>query len=252
MLTVKNISVRYSDYTAVKDLSFQVTQGQWLMLVGPNGAGKSTLVRAIERAVPFGGEILLSGKRLQAYKPQELARRIGVLSQHNHVSYAFTVGEIVKLGRYAHQKGFLSKKDEGGERAIQRALLLTGMLEHKDKSILELSGGEVQRAFLAQVFAQEPEILILDEPANHLDLVYQKNVFELIDEWRKMPGRAVISVVHDLGLAKKYGTHAVLMDKGTAVSYGTAEEVLSPENLESVYRMDVYEWMQDLLKRWNC
>ena len=109
----------------------------------------------------------------------------------------------------------------------------------------------MQRTFLAQVFAQEPQLLMLDEPANHLDLVYQKHIFTLIGEWLKQPGRAVISVVHDLSLARRYGTHAVLMHQGKAVAQGETASVLTPANLQSVYGMDVAGWMREMLGQWE-
>ena len=117
--------------------------------------------------------------------------------------------------------------------------------------MLTLSGGELQRTFLAQVFAQDPQILILDEPANHLDLVYQKHIFSLIEQWLKEPGRAVLSVVHDLSLAKRYGTHAVLISQGKCTAQGEINQVLTPENLRAVYDMDVYAWMNDMLQQWQ-
>lgn len=109
----------------------------------------------------------------------------------------------------------------------------------------------MQRAFLAQVFAQEPEILLLDEPANHLDLVYQKNLFSLIGQWLQTPGRAALSVVHDLSLARRYGTHAVLMNEGSAATQGPISAVFSPKNLQKVYQMDVYGWMNGLYAPWQ-
>ena len=117
--------------------------------------------------------------------------------------------------------------------------------------MLTLSGGEMQRVFLAQVFAQNPQVLILDEPANHLDLKYQQHIFSLIQEWLKQPGRAVLSVVHDLSLARRYGTHAILLDHGKTVSQGTISDVMTPENLKQVYGMDVYAWMRDMLSQWQ-
>ena len=125
------------------------------------------------------------------------------------------------------------------------------MTELRRSSVLTLSGGELQRTFLAQVFAQNPQVLILDEPANHLDLVYQKHIFSLIAEWLKEPGRAVLSVVHDLSLARRYGTHAVLMNHGKCVTQGEINDVLTPENLRSVYDMDVYGWMHEMLEQWK-
>lgn len=250
MLKGENITVRYGDYTVLNNLSFHLKEGQWLMLAGPNGAGKSTLIEAISQGAPYRGKILLEGKDIRALKASYLARKVGVLAQKNAVGYAYSVEEVVGLGRYAYTSGFFSNRDEEGKDRVTEALEMTGLSHLRHASVLTLSGGELQRTFLAQVFAQNPQILILDEPANHLDLVYQKHIFSLIQEWLKQPGRAVISVVHDLSLARKYGTHAVLMHKGRSVAQGRIHEVLTPENLAAVYDMDVHQWMRDLLSQW--
>ena len=141
------------------------------------------------------------------------------------------------------------KKDD--EKAVARAIELTGLEPFLNQSALTLSGGELQRTFLAQLFAQEPKLLILDEPTNHLDLVYQKQVFALICKWLKTPGRAVVSVVHDLSLARAYGTDALLLHHGKAVSQGATKVVLCPENLNRVYEMDVFEWMRGMFLQWQ-
>ena len=251
MLNAENVTVRYGAHTVVDRLSFSLEDGQWLMLAGPNGAGKSSLISAIAQSVPYEGEIRLNGRNLREFRPAELARKIAVLAQQHTISYGYTVEEIVQLGRYAHQRGLLGRRDEDGPDAIERALELTGMKLLRKRSLLELSGGEVQRAFLAQVLAQEPEILLLDEPANHLDLVYQQSLFSLIGQWLQTPGRAALSVVHDLSIARRYGTHAVLMNDGRAVAQGPIEAVFTPENLQKVYSMDVYGWMSDLYALWQ-
>ena len=251
MLTVDNVTVRYDRHTVVENLSFRLEEGQWLMLIGPNGAGKSSLIHAITQGVPYTGQIALEGRDVRTYKPAQLARRIGVLSQQHSVGYAYSGEEVVGLGRYAYSAGFLSGRDDEGPAKVEQALHITGMTELRHASMLTLSGGEIQRAFLAQVFAQDPSILILDEPANHLDLVYQKHIFSLIRDWLKQPGRAVLSVVHDLSLARKYGTHAVLMHEGRCVARGTMDDVLTPDNLRHVYGMDVHQWMRELLGQWQ-
>ena len=251
MLKANHITVRYGDHTVVNDLSFQLKEGQWLMLVGPNGAGKSTLIETISQGVPYEGSIDLEGKDIRRYKPAQLARKVGVLAQKNTVGYSYSVDEVVGLGRYAHASGFLSARDADGKDQVEKALALTGLTELRHASVLTLSGGELQRTFLAQVFAQNPQILILDEPANHLDLVYQKHIFSLIGEWLKQPGRAVMSVVHDLSLARRYGTHAVLLNQGRCAAQGAIGDVLTPENLRAVYDMDVYEWMREMLQQWQ-
>ena len=251
MLKGNHITVRYGEHTIVDDLSFTLQEGQWLMLVGPNGAGKSTLIETISQGVPYTGSIELEGQDIRRYKPAQLARKIGVLSQKNSVGYGYSVEEVVGLGRYAYTSSFLSNRDDDGKDQVDRALELTGLTELRKSSVLTLSGGELQRTFLAQVFAQNPQILILDEPANHLDLVYQKHIFSLIAQWLKEPGRAVMSVVHDLSLARRYGTHAVLMNRGKCVTQGEINTVLTPENLRSVYDMDVYAWMHEMLEQWK-
>ena len=250
MLRAEHITVRYGEHTVVNDLSFQLKEGQWMMLVGPNGAGKSTLIEAIAQGVPYAGTFLLEGRDIRTLRPAQLAREVGVLAQKNAVGYAYSVEEVVSLGRYAHAPGFLSAGDDDAAAQVERALEATGMTQLRRASVLTLSGGELQRTFLAQVFAQDPRLLILDEPANHLDLIYQKHIFSLIEDWLRQPGRAVLSVVHDLSLAKKYGTHTVLMSGGRCVAQGEADEVLTQDRLAQVYGMDVHAWMRDLLSQW--
>ena len=250
MLKIDHLTVRYGDFSAVDDLSFELEEGQWLMLVGPNGAGKTTLIEAVSGGVPYSGNILWEGQDFRSMKPAQRARRIGVLAQHNTPGYAFTVEEIVRLGRYACASGFFGSPDKDLESLVEHALDVTGLTSLRHASMLTLSGGETQRVFLAQVFAQNPRVLILDEPANHLDLKYQQNIFTLIQEWLKEPGRAVLSVVHDLSLARRYGTHAVLMDHSRSISRGRIGEVMTPENLQRVYGMNVYAWMREMLSQW--
>ena len=154
-------------------------------------------------------------------------------------------------GPIALALGFASPKaDIWALDVNERALELTGLTELRRASVLTLSGGELQRTFLAQVFAQNPQILILDEPANHLDLIYQKHIFSLIETWLRQPGRAVVSVVHDLSLARKYGTHAVLMHRGQCAAQGKIGDVMTAEKLQAVYEMDVYGWMREMLGQW--
>lgn len=250
MLDVDRLSVRYGTKQIVDALSFSVSEGQWLMIAGPNGAGKSTALAAITQGTPYTGRVLFEGQNVRSMKPALRARAIGVLAQNHFVGYGFTVEEVVRLGRFAYAGGVFGRSREDDAGHVEQALTLTGLQDKRRQSVLTLSGGELQRTFLAQVFAQNPKLLILDEPANHLDLIYQKHIFSLIEAWLKQPGRAVISVVHDLSLAKKYGTHAVLMDRGRCAAQGKTDEVMTRERLEAVYGMDVYGWMRDLLGQW--
>ena len=251
ILRGNHITVRYGSNTVVDDLSFHLEEGQWLMLAGPNGAGKTTLIEAIAQGVPYTGSIQWEGQDICTLKPAQLAQKIGILSQKNNVGYAYTVEEVAGLGRYAYRSGFFSNADEHGKALVENALKITGLTGLRRVSMLTLSGGETQRVFLAQVLAQNPQVLILDEPANHLDLNYQQQIFSLIREWLQEPGRAVLSVVHDLSLARLYGTHAILMDHGKSISQGTIHEVMTPDHLQRVYGIDVYEWMQKMLSQWK-
>ena len=248
ILRVDHLGVSFGQTTIFQDVSFELNEGDWLMMIGPNGSGKSTLVRAISGAVPYSGSISYLDGDIRRLRPGELARNIGILAQNHYVGYAFTVREVVRLGRYAYKR---DHGDPEGEARIRRALELTGMDALADKSVLHLSGGELQRVFLAQLFAQDPRVLILDEPTNHLDLIYQTQVFELVSDWRREPGRAVISVVHDLSLARAYGTHALLLYEKRALAQGSMDRVFDPACLNTAYGMDVAAWMRAMLGQWT-
>ena len=247
MLEVQNLSVRFGSAVIVNDVSFSVQDGDWLMLIGPNGAGKSTIVNAVSRGVPYTGTVLFEGKDVQKTPAHLLARGMGVLAQHHTVGYAFSVEEVVRLGRYAYAPGIFSRRSDEDERSVAEAMELTGVAHIARQSVLTLSGGELQRVFLAQLFAQNPRLLLLDEPTNHLDLVYQKQIFSLVREWLSKGGRAVVSVVHDLSLARMYGSRGVLLDHGKIAAAGEAADVFAPETLNAVYRMDVADWMHHAL-----
>lgn len=250
MLRVKGLSVTMQGKEILRDVSFDALEGQWLMLAGPNGAGKSTLLRAISQGLIYEGKVLFEGQDLKAMRPRDRARRMALLSQMHEVGYAFTALELVRLGRYAYG-GFLKGRDEEGEAQIAEAIRLTGLDAIATQNVLTLSGGELQRVFLAQVLAQSPRLLLLDEPANHLDIKYQQQIFGIIESWLKAPGRAVISVVHDLSLARRFGHQALLLDKGRAVAHGGVRDVLSRDRLKAVYGVDVFHWMRTLLGGWQ-
>ena len=251
MLFAENLNIRYGDKEAVSNLSLRVSEGSWWVIIGPNGAGKSTLAGALGRTVPFDGTVTLDGKDIRSFSPSEYARKVGVLSQNHSAVYGFTVEEIVSLGRYARCAGFLRRDDPDSKRKLEEALAQTSLSDMRSRNMLTLSGGEQQRVFLAQVLCQDPQLLILDEPANHLDLPFQQELFGLIASWLESPGRAVITVMHDLSLARRFGSHALLMNDGKCVSQGPVKDVMSPENLRQVYGMDVHSWMRGLLSQWQ-
>ena len=251
MLEVRDLGVHFGALAIVDRLSFRVREGEWLMIAGPNGAGKSTALEAITQGTPYTGQVLFEGQDVKKMKPVQRARCMGVLSQKHFVGYSFTVEEVVRLGRYAYAPSPLATHSDHDRDAVEHALELTGLTAQRAQSVLTLSGGELQRTFLAQVLAQEPRLLLLDEPTNHLDLIYQKQIFSLISAWLQTPGRAVVSVVHDLSLAKAFGTDAVLLHHGKTVAQGPVRDVLCPEHIDPVYDMDVAVWMRQLLAQWE-
>ena len=251
MISVQNVVKTFDGFRALNGLNMEVPDGAIYGLVGPNGAGKSTIINAVTGGVAYTGQILLNGQDIRKKKPVELAKNIGVLTQNHYVGYSFSVEEVVRLGRYAYSPGVLARRCDDDERMVELALEKTGMAAQRRQSVLTLSGGELQRTFLAQVFAQDPKYLLLDEPTNHLDLIYQRQVFALIKEWLAQGDRAVISVVHDLSLAKKYGTRALLLDHGCMAAIGDTNTALNRDTLEKVYGMDVYAYMKEMLSRWQ-
>lgn len=251
LLRAENISVEISGKKIVDDVSFTLHENERLMIIGPNGAGKTTLIRAVSGAVPHVGSVFIGEQNRQHMKRPEIARKLGVLTQQHEVATAYTVSEIVKMGRYAHSSGFLSRLTPDDEQKVERALAQTGLLPMRNQSVLSLSGGELQRVFLAQLFAQEPQVLILDEPTNHLDLQYRIEIFDMLETWAKEPRHALIAVVHDLSLALRYGTTALLMSEGKTAVQGSVREVVTRQHLKEVYGSDIFGHMQKLLELWE-
>lgn len=249
LLKVENMTVKVTEQVLVSGVNLELKAGDRFLIIGPNGAGKSTLLKGIAQGISYEGRVYAGENFMGRLKGKERARYIGMLSQNHHVNYSFTVEEIVAMGRYAYAPNMFSKNLED-QRMIKEALEMTGLWGRRKQSILTLSGGEVQRTFLAQIFAQDPHILLLDEPANHLDIQFQKQIFSLIDQWIRRKNKAVIAVVHDLSLAALFGNQFLLLNEGKVVAQGSKSQVLVPEVLNGIYQMDVKEWMRDLYESW--
>ncbi len=249
-LEIQNLNVNIGGKQILTDINLQLEEGRWLMAAGPNGAGKSTLARAIMQMTRYTGSVLIDGADASKIKSRQLARKIGILMQNNHPGYDFTAEEVIRLGMYSQQDGFLKGKKEGAGEKFEEAVAAADVKEILHQPVMTLSGGELQRVFMAQLLTQDPDILILDEPVNHLDLAYQKQFMEITGRWQQEKGRTVISVVHDLSLAKMYGTDAILMDHGRIFASGESSDVFSDENLNEVYGMNVRAWMREELEQW--
>lgn len=251
MLNIENLTVLAIHQTIIQDISFDVAANEWWMLTGPNGAGKSTLIKAIVGEINHSGTVLYQGQNLSTMSGKARAQAIGVLAQHQSITYDFTVEEVVKLGRYPYLTGPFSQLGPADMAVVDRVLGQLDLNRLRKHSLLTLSGGEIQRTFLAQIFAQEPDLIILDEPTTYLDLASEQELMIYLDNWRKQGNHAIISILHDLSIAKLFGTHAILLDRGQMLASGNVNDVLSPEFLDPAYQTNVSGWMQRKAQAWS-
>jgi iron complex transport system ATP-binding protein len=224
---------------ALRDVGFTVTPGEVLGVVGPNSAGKTTLIRLLTRVLtPSEGRVLLDGVPVERYPRWELARRIAVVTQDLPGGLPFTVEQLVLMGRYPHapRRFFETAADR---RAAEAAMVLTGVAHLAGVPVARLSGGERQRAVLARALAQEPRLLVLDEPTAHLDLRYQAECVALLRRVNRDWGSTIVLVSHDLNLAAEVSDRLLLLAAGRVVRLGPPADVLEPELLSRVYGCEI-------------
>jgi iron complex transport system ATP-binding protein len=216
-------------------VTFDIARGEILGMIGPNSAGKTTVIRLLTRIVnPTGGEIRLGGRPLSALRRREVARRIAVVPQDLPGAAPFTAAEMVLMGRYPHAPDRFFEDARDRERCHE-AMALTGTLDLATVPVARLSGGERQRVVLARALAQEPAILVLDEPTAHLDLRHQAETVALLRTLRRRAGLTVLLVSHDLNLAAEVSDRLVLLDAGRVERAGVPEAVLEESALARVY-----------------
>lgn len=235
ILEIKNLSCGYEDKTIIKNISFAVNKGSFLGILGPNGAGKTTLFRSLTKIIkPMKGKIVFQGKDISDLSAKDLAKEIAVLPQILDVPFAFSIEEFVLLGRHPHLKRLEAPKKKDYEIA-QKVMVELDIADLKHRKIRDLSGGERQRVLIAQALAQEPKLLLLDEPVNHLDIKHQIEILDLLKDLNKT-GLTVVIILHDLNLASEYCDDLLLMNEGKIHTYGKAQDVLKYEILEEVYK----------------
>jgi iron complex transport system ATP-binding protein len=241
VLAVDTVSFRYDPGAPVLDgVSFTVTQGEFLSVVGPNGSGKTTLLRLLDRIyVPLQGRIALFDKPLSSYSRTALARVIAFVPQDSGSVFPFTVEEVVLMGRAPHMRGNLFESSRDREVA-ERAMIQTDVRGFVSKPLGALSGGERQRVFIARALAQEPQIILLDEPNAHLDIAHQVDVFRLLRTLNRESGVTVVSVSHDLNLAATYSDRIAMVSGGHLEAIGPPAEVLSSDLIERVFGTRVH------------
>lgn len=235
MLEIKALTCGYQGKFFLQNINLKIDHQELVGIIGPNGSGKTTLLRAITRIIkPQKGGIFLEGKDIWLLPLKEMAQKVAVVSQNLPVDY-LTVEEFVLLGRIPHFGRFQFLETKKDVEVTENALKLTGIFSLRNQCLSEISEGERQLAFIARALAQEPKLLLLDEPTAHLDIAHQIEVLNLIKRLNRALGLTVIIVLHDLNLASEYCQRLVLLKGGKVFKNGLPEEVLTYQVIEEVY-----------------
>jgi iron complex transport system ATP-binding protein len=251
MVEVKNLWSGYNGVDVLQDITLSAKPGELLCITGPNGCGKTTLLKAVARLLPYRGSITLEGKELSGLPRKALARKIALLGQNAQVYFPYSVYDTVSLGRYPYAGGFFKSLSKEDGEVIDRVIARLELASVRDRMITELSGGQLQRVFLARTLAQNPDLILLDEPTNHLDLKHQLEILEYLSRWAGEEGKTVITVLHDLNLVRRFAGSAALMCEGRLVAFGSPGEVLNSRTLEKIYAMDIRAFMVESLEKWR-
>jgi len=236
MLCIRGLSCGYYDCQILRDISLEVPLKEMVGIIGPNGSGKTTLLRAVSRLLkPKEGSIYLDNKDIWQMKYSELAKKIAVVTQ-GLPEESLTVEEFVLLGRIPYFEGLQFLETNHDFEVAEECMALTDVLRLKDRPIGQVSGGERQLALIARALAQEPTLLLLDEPTTYLDIAHQVGILDLIKKLNRKMGLTVLMVLHDLNLASEYCDKLVLLSNGKVYKQGAPEEVLDYKTIEEVYK----------------
>ena len=235
LLTARGVNVTLDQQSILHDLRFDIAEGTWTGLLGPNGSGKTTLLRAVSGLLAHEGALTFDGQPVDQWPARALARRLAFVRQSPSLTFDFTVADLVLLGRSPH-KSWLQSYSAADRAQMRDALAHVELNGFADRSVLSLSGGELQRVFLAQALVQEADVLLLDEPTAHLDVHYQFTFMDQVQDLVEQ-GRTIVAVFHDLELAARYADRLLVLDDGRLVADGPPAEVLTPGLIAQVFRM---------------
>nr|WP_253685573.1 MULTISPECIES: ABC transporter ATP-binding protein [unclassified Treponema] len=238
MLRIENLSLSYGEKHVVQNLNLRVKKGQVVSIIGPNASGKSTILKSIAGIIkPAGGKIFIEEKDISKMDSKRLAQKVSILLQQNRTPDDISVEELVYFGRYPRKKWF-EGFESSDKKIIEEVMRLTNTLSLRDKTLEKLSGGERQRAWIAMSLAQEPDILLFDEPTTYLDLAHQIEFLELVNRLNRETGVTAVLVLHDLNQAARYGNYLFAMKDGRLFAQGSPQEVLTPQNILSIYKIE--------------
>ncbi|MGG4130454.1 ABC transporter ATP-binding protein [Paenibacillus illinoisensis] len=238
LIEVAGAGKMYGEHRALHNVDWRVTEGEWWGVVGPNGSGKSTLLQLIAGTEqPGAGSIRIAGREITSYTRKDLSRMIAVLQQDGLPAISYPVRDVVEMGRYPYQN-WLGRESADGAAVVDRVLEELGLTEMADRPLDALSGGQRQRVALAKVMAQEPKLLLLDEPTTFLDIRYQLQFMELLSSWRQKNKITIVAVLHDLNLAAQFCDQILALREGMCVSSGTPHSLMTEENIRDIFRVN--------------
>jgi len=236
LLEINNLSGGYYKQRVIKNISCKIEKGDFVGIIGPNGSGKTTLLRLLSRSLaPEEGSVMLEDKDISRMGLKEFCRKAAFVPQDTLINFSFTVAEIVLMGRIPH----LERLQPEGKYDIEiakNAMAMTDTAYLKEKNINELSSGERQRVIIAKALTQDPTLLFLDEPTSHLDIGHQIQILDLLKKLNRDNGLTIIMVLHDLNMASEYCNRVLLLNNGEIFKEGTPQEVLTYQNIETVYK----------------
>ncbi len=236
MLEIRDLSVGYGRRRVLEQINLKASEGEVVGVIGPNGSGKTTLLKAITKVLePISGTVFIDGMDVNEMQSTQIAKKVAVVSQVISINFEFTVEDIVLMGRTPYIKGSETFEDIN---IVRDAMEKTNTLFLKDRLITQLSGGELQRVIIARAFAQNPKILLLDEPTSHLDITNQIDILNLVKNASRK-GMVVVAVIHDLNLAAYYCDKICLLQDGKLISAGTPGQVLTSSNIERAFNINV-------------
>jgi iron complex transport system ATP-binding protein len=238
-LEIDRLDFSYFNGLVLEDINLSVKAGEMVGLLGPNGSGKTTLIKLASGLLkPARGEIRLDGNRIASLSRRFIASNVAVVPQQFHIPFAFTASEVVMLGRTPFFRA-LADESEDDRQVVDKSLELAGIDELAERRFDELSGGERQKVILAMALAQQPKLLLLDEPTVHLDIAHQMEMVELVRGLNRERGITVVAAMHDLNLAALYFDRLILLKEGRVWADGTPEQVLTEACISEVFAASV-------------